>query len=248
MSNDVLTKNNERERQVAEALASRREFTANVSHELKTPLTVIAGYAELIENGTATAKEITSFSAIIKSEAAHMLQLVEDIFVVSQLDEEEPGESSRAYEGKVALYDLACDVTERLRPFAGSHRVSLGLHCDDTTVCVRGSRDVLGKMLYNLCENAIRYNKLEGTATVCIVREQDKVRLSVADTGIGIDPQYHERVFERFYCVDKSRSRATGGTGLGLSIVKHGAQRMGATVELCSEPGEGTTITLVFHS
>jgi two-component system phosphate regulon sensor histidine kinase PhoR len=233
--------------QNADISASRREFTANVSHELKTPLTVIAGYAELLQNGMATADEIPAFATIIKSEATQMLQLVEDILVISQLDEEEPVQSSAAYASQINLFEFSTEVIKRLQPFATSNQVTLEICCEDTSLNVYGSKDILNKMLYNLVENAIRYNKLNGTVTVSITQECESVHLSVTDTGIGIDTQFHTKVFERFFCVDKSRSRQTGGTGLGLSIVKHGAERMGATVKLTSELGDGTTITLAFN-
>ncbi|MDR2714186.1 MAG: two-component sensor histidine kinase [Coriobacteriales bacterium] len=260
----LLERMDEQKRRIAtqakEGLATRREFTANVSHELKTPLTVISGYAELMQSGQARAEDTQHFAGLIFSEAEHMQELVEDILIISQLDEEEAtftderrgseeqGVSELRGDERIELVDLdklASDCIYRLTPFADQHNVSVSLK-SEPELLVRGSKRILSSMVYNLCENAIRYNKAGGSVAVEVAQQKENVVLSVTDTGIGIAPEYQERVFERFFRVDKTRSRETGGTGLGLSIVKHAAAYHGAELSLTSSPETGTTVSVIF--
>ena len=214
---------------------NRREFTANVSHELKTPLQGIIGSAELIENGMVKPDDLPRFVGHIHAEAARLVTLIDDIIRLSQLDEgvEMPKEN-------VELLSLAGEVAEDLRPAADKR--SLTISVDGQTAVVFGVRRLLYEMLYNLCDNAIKYNRPDGSVRIHVEsRAQDAV-VSVLDTGIGIAPEHQSRIFERFYRVDKSHSKASGGTGLGLSIVKHAAMYHGGKVELESQPGRGTEI------
>ncbi|MCL2756507.1 MAG: ATP-binding protein [Coriobacteriia bacterium] len=242
-------------RQSRDNLATRREFATNVSHELKTPLTVISGYAELMKNGYARPEDTRHFSELIYSEAERMRELVEDILVVSQLDESDPKQNYLERIERIDLRDIVSDCIYRLTPFADQSNVSFHLDATDAAI-VAGSHSLLTSMIYNLCENAIRYNITGGSVTISIKESGEKVLLCVSDTGIGIAPKDQEYVFERFFRVDKTRSRTTGGTGLGLSIVKHGASFHGADLVLSSTPAEngddaksgahGTSITLIF--
>lgn len=218
----------------------RQEFTANVSHELKTPLTSISGYAELIETGIAGEKEVRRFAAEIHRNAKRLLTLINDIIRLSELDDER---AEPAF-GEVDLYDLAASCVEMLRLNAENH--GLTISCEGSRCPVEGDRDMLEELLYNLCDNAIRYNRPGGTVAVTVERREGKAVLSVKDTGIGIPEESQERVFERFYRVDKSRSKLTGGTGLGLAIVKHIVARHHAELELKSEMGKGTEVVVVF--
>jgi len=214
---------------------TRREFTANVSHELKTPLQGIIGSAELLENGMVKQDDVPRFVGHIRTEAARLVALIEDIIRLSQLDEgvEMPKEN-------VELLSLAGEVAEDLRPAAD--KLSLTISVDGQTAVVFGVRRLLYEMLYNLCDNAIKYNRPGGSVRIHVEsRAQDAV-VSVLDTGIGIAPEHQSRIFERFYRVDKSHSKASGGTGLGLSIVKHAAMYHGGKVELESQVGSGTEI------
>ena len=218
----------------------RKEFTANVSHELNTPLTSISGFAELMRDGLVPEDKIREFSGDIYRESQRMITLVDDIMRLSKLDEEKgfPDEED------IDLYDVAADVLESLEPQAKKRNIALtltGSHAE-----IRGVLPVVQEMLYNLADNAIKYNRDGGTVTLSVKEENGKASVSVADSGIGIAREEQERVFERFYRVDKSHSKKIGGTGLGLSIVKHGAQMHGAKVLLESEPGKGTTVTVVF--
>ena len=218
----------------------RREFSANVSHELKTPLTSISGYAELMQSGMVKEEDMVPFAGRIYQEANRLIHLVEDIIRLSQLDE---GDSTFRKE-PVELLGLSEQVCEELKEAAEKRQVTVQV-TGSPCVLVGVSR-VLEEMIYNLVDNAIKYNKEGGSVTVNVqVKERDAL-LSVSDTGVGIPAEHQSRVFERFYRVDKSHSRATGGTGLGLSIVKHGAQLHGAEVSLDSKVGVGTTITLRF--
>ncbi len=223
----------------ASAEERRREFTANVSHELKTPLQSIMGSAELLENNLVKPEDTPRFIGRIRSEAARMLALIEDIIRLSQLDEE-----AEITQEPLELYALAQREVEELRPLAASRQVSLKLAGGPATVT--GSAQLVHEILYNLCENAIKYNVEGGSVTVQMEHTGEWVRLCVSDTGIGIPPEHQDRVFERFYRVDKSRSKATGGTGLGLSIVKHAARDMGGVIDLKSTPGQGTAVTITF--
>lgn len=218
----------------------RREFTANVSHELKTPLTSILGFAELMKDGGTPEDTVKDFSASIYDEAKRLITLVSDIIKISELDEKDDFAREN-----VDLSALADEVAERLKPSAEKKNVTFKLSCESAEVF--GVRQILDEMVYNLCDNAVKYNKDGGTVTVTVKKENGKAMLSVADTGIGIPASCRDRVFERFFRVDKGRSKAEGGTGLGLSIVKHGAQYHGAEISLESETGKGTVITITFN-
>ena len=224
------------ERESREAL--RREFTANVSHELKTPLTSISGFAELMKAGTVPPETVPEFAGDIYREAQRLITLVEDIIHLSQLDEDlVPLER-----GAVDLFAVARDVVQRLTPAAERAGVALTLTGGETTV--EGVRQVLDEMVANLVDNAIKYNRPGGSVAVEVTVAEGKPRLTVRDTGIGIPAAHQERVFERFYRVDKSHSKEVGGTGLGLSIVKHAAAYHNAAVSLESVEGAGTTVTV----
>ena len=218
----------------------RREFTANVSHELKTPLHTIAGCAELLENGMVRPEDTARFYSQIRGEAGRMIALVEDIIRLSHLDE---GAEDMKRE-QVDLYGLAVETVRSLSREAESAGVSVSV--EGESVMVHGIPQLLESIVYNLTDNAIKYNRQGGTVKVSVERLSESVCLSVADTGIGIPPEHRERIFERFYRVDKSRSKELGGTGLGLSIIKHAARLHNAKIELQSAEGEGTTITMVF--
>lgn len=215
----------------------RREFTANVSHELKTPLHSISGYAELMSHGIARPEDTQEFSVRIYSEAQRMIRLVEDIIRLSQLDE---GVGSNATE-TVDLYQIAQDILQSLSQEAERAQVTLALHGSRRNVST--VPHLIRGILNNLCDNAIKYNRTGGSVTVTI-GEGAQACIKVEDTGIGIPEEHRSRIFERFYRVDKSHSKAVGGTGLGLSIVKHAAISLNARLELESEPGQGTTVTL----
>jgi len=238
MSGAVILLLDVTERTDREAL--RREFSANVSHELKTPLTSISGYAELMKEGMLPPEKTKDAAATIYRESQRLIALIGDIINLSQLDEAE----GRFEQEPVDLYQLAGDVLSDLRMVAGERHVTLALTGSSQSVI--GVPHVLREMLYNLCDNAIKYNRDGGSVTVHVTQIQRHVHVTVKDTGIGIPADEQQRIFERFYRVDKSRSRAMGGTGLGLSIVKHGAQLHHANIDLHSEPGKGTTITIIF--
>lgn len=218
----------------------RREFTANVSHELKTPLHSISGYAELLKNNMVEAADVAPFAGKIYEEAQRMTQLVEDIISLSRLDEG-AGELPRE---KVELYSLAERVITSLQPAADAAHVSLAL--TGTPVEVEGISQLLFSIVYNLCDNAIKYNRENGSVVIDVQSGEKEAVVSVRDTGIGIDAKHRERIFERFYRVDRSRSKAVGGTGLGLSIVKHAALVHKAALTLESEVGKGTTVMVKF--
>ena len=218
----------------------RREFTANVSHELKTPLTSISGIAEIIRNGIVKPEDIPHFAGKIYDESQRLITLIGDIIKLSRLDENQvPMERET-----VDMLEMARDVVQQLSSVARESGVTLvanGSHGQ-----VQGVRQVLGEMVYNLCENAVKYNRAGGRVWVDVQQVADHVVLRVKDTGIGIPAAEQGRIFERFYRVDKSHSKAVGGTGLGLSIVKHGAALHHATISVSSEPEQGTEITLTF--
>ncbi len=220
--------------------ALRREFSANVSHELKTPLTSISGYAELMKEGMLPPEKTKDAAATIYRESQRLIALIGDIINLSQLDEAE----GRFEQEQVDLYRMAGDMLDDLRMVADERHVTLNLTGSSQSVI--GVPHVLREMLYNLCDNAIKYNREGGSVTVHVTQIQRHVHVTVKDTGIGIPADEQQRIFERFYRVDKSRSRAMGGTGLGLSIVKHGAQLHHANIDLHSEPGKGTAITIIF--
>ena len=226
------------EREQAEQM--RREFTANVSHELKTPLTSISGIAEIMKDGLVKQEDVRGFAADIYQESQRLIRLVEDILHLSRLDEGGGGLERQ----EIDLLNLARTVEDRLQSTAKQHQVELELTGDHAAI--QGLPSVVEEMVYNLCDNAIKYNRPGGKASVQVEDGADAVTVTVSDTGIGIPPEDRERVFERFYRVDKSHSKAIGGTGLGLSIVKHGAALHDARVELDSAPGKGTTVRLRF--
>jgi two-component system phosphate regulon sensor histidine kinase PhoR len=225
----------------------RREFTANVSHELKTPLTVINGYAELIERGMVEPEDVRRFTRLIHDEGTRLITLIDDIITLSQLDEEEGGVREQAGFETVDLLGLAHETCEQLESFARGREVTVEVDAEDAAPLeVEGIRLLLSRMLYNLVENGIRYTNPGGAVTVELAREDGAAVVRVRDTGIGIPAELHAKVFERFFCVDRSRSRSTGGTGLGLAIVKHAALLHNATIDLQSTEAKGTTITLRF--
>ena len=218
----------------------RREFTANVSHELKTPLTSISGIAEIIRNGIVKPEDIPHFAGKIYDESQRLITLIGDIIKLSRLDENQvPMERET-----VDMLEMARDVVQQLSSVARKNGVTL--LANGTHGQVQGVRQVLGEMVYNLCENAVKYNRAGGRVWVDVQQVADHVVLRVKDTGIGIPAAEQGRIFERFYRVDKSHSKAVGGTGLGLSIVKHGAALHHATISVSSEPEQGTEITLTF--
>lgn len=218
----------------------RQEFSANVSHELKTPLTSITGFAELMKEGMVTGEKVKEFAGDIYREARRLIDLVNDIIRLSRLDE-----NSKLFESEqVDLYDLCDEIIANLQNVAEQQNVMFSLSGEHVTIS--GVWQILNEMVYNLCDNAIKYNRPGGTVDVSVRRDGGSVRLTVRDTGIGIPYADQPRVFERFYRVDKSHSKEVGGTGLGLSIVKHGAQYHNARLELESEPGKGTSISIVF--
>lgn len=224
----------------------RREFTSNVTHELKTPLASISGAAELIRDGIARPEDIPDFAGRICDETARLTDLVNDILTLSKLDEAERS-SDRDLLGSVERVDILAasrDVCDRLSSQARSSDVKLSVSGSPSVVT--GQARLLDELVYNLVDNAIRYNRRGGTVAVVVGRSAGKPTLSVADTGLGIPKDKLDKVFERFYRVDTSRSRESGGTGLGLAIVKHAATINGATLDIESELGKGTTITVTF--
>lgn len=217
----------------------RKEFSANVSHELKTPLMSISGYAEIMRDGLVQPQDVPEFAGRIYDEASRLTSLVQDIIEISKLDE-----SRNMPLEEVDLYEMTQDICQTLMLPAKKKRVTVLM--EGKSMSIQGVRHVLYEMLYNLVDNAIKYNKEGGYVKVLLAREKDGVRWSVEDNGIGIAKEEQERIFERFYRVDKSHSRKTGGTGLGLSIVKHGAALHHAKIVLNSEPGKGSKIVLRF--
>lgn len=230
----LLQRIHEQHQQTA-ADRSRREFTANVSHELKTPLQSILGSAELLENGLVRPEDVPQFAGRIHSETARLVALVEDIIRLSQLDEG----ASMQWEA-VDLYELAEEAVSGLRDMAEAKRVQLSLMGEHTVV--NGVRGILYDMIRNLCDNAVTYNVEGGSVEISVSTDGQTAIVSVKDTGIGIPAEYQSRVFQRFFRVDKSRSKSSGGTGLGLAIVKHAAQYHHGEITLHSEVGRGTTI------
>lgn len=225
--------------QSEQAEQRRREFTANVSHELKTPLQSISGYSELLMRGMARQEDIQPFAQRIYGETQRLIQLVQDIINLSQLDE------GSSYQWQQAnLFAIAAEVTGSLEHFAEEKQVRLTLEGSDTML--RGVPELLRGIVYNLTDNAIKYNRPGGSVTVTVSRQKDEAVLTVSDTGIGIPEGEQDRIFERFYRVDKSRSKEVGGTGLGLSIVKHAAFLHKAAIDVTSQLGAGTTIQVRF--
>lgn len=234
----VLLLMNETEKVEREQL--RREFSANVSHELKTPLTSISGFAEIIQDGLVRAEDIKKFAGRIYDEAQRLITLVEDTIKVSQLDE---GENPYEWE-QLDAYTVVKDVCGRLKDIAAKKNVHLYIDGDKTMLCT--VRPIFDEIIYNLCDNGIKYNRDDGTVSIHLREMGENVEVRVKDNGIGIPGEDQNRVFERFYRVDKSHSKAIGGTGLGLSIVKHGVTFLGGTIKMVSEVGKGTEVTLTF--
>ena len=218
---------------------NRREFTANVSHELKTPLQGIIGSAELLENGLVKQEDVPRFIGHIRSEAQRLVTLIGDIIRLSQLDEGEPMPAE-----PVELLALAREAAESLQSAAAARNVTVTV--EGEPVALTGVRRLLYEIVFNLCDNAIKYNTDGGRVQVTVTKENETAAVTVRDTGIGIPPDQQDRVFERFYRVDKSHSKASGGTGLGLSIVKHAVQYHHGTIHLQSEVGKGTEIRVTF--
>ena len=216
---------------------NRREFTANVSHELKTPLQGIIGSAELLESGVVQPGDVPRFVGHIRSEAQRLVTLINDIIRLSELDE-----GGALPSEPVELLSLCRDTAQSLAPAAEAHNVTVSVTGEEVTV--PGVRRLISEVFTNLCDNAIKYNRDGGSVSVTVSRDGGDAVVSVSDTGIGIPPEHQSRVFERFYRVDKSHSKASGGTGLGLSIVKHAVLYHHGTVEVHSVPGEGTTFTV----
>ena len=236
ISRRVSTIHNEHEAQDK----MRREFTANVSHELKTPLTSVSGYAELIRDGLARPEDVPRFAGKIYDESKRMITLVGDIIKLSQLDEKNPSIKRE----RIDLFESVSAVISSLEPLAKKRGISFTLqgdHCE-----INGAEIIIEEIIHNICENAIKYNKENGKVDVTLRQCIDGVELSVADTGIGIAKEDLDHVFERFYRADKSHSKEIGGTGLGLSIVKHGVQFHNGYVSIDSEPNVGTTIRILF--
>ena len=227
------------EKQAAEKM--RREFSANVSHELKTPLTSISGYAELIKEGMVQPGDVAPFATKIYDEAQRLISLTDDIMRLSRLDE---GGTSLPVE-EICLMPVVQRVYQRLKDKAESHGIELSVTGVEGKIS--GNTALLDEMVYNLCDNAIKYNKPGGSVSMSVRESGGNVILTVMDTGVGIPREHQGRIFERFYRVDKSHSKATGGTGLGLSIVKNGAAFHKARIELDSRAGEGTTIRIIFN-
>ncbi len=218
----------------------RREFTANVSHELKTPLTSISGYAEIIRDGIAKPEDTTRFAGKIYDESQRLITLVSDILKLSQLEESNIEISNEP----IDLYSCCQSVVSSLEDIAKKRNITFSLSGDKCTIY--GVYRIIDEMIYNLCDNAVKYNKDNGKVNITIRQCVDGVELSVSDSGIGIPKQELNRIFERFYRVNKSHSKEIGGTGLGLSIVKHGAAYHNASLSVDSTLGEGTTIKILF--
>ena len=230
----------ERSKAQREAEKMRQEFTANVSHELKTPLQSISGYAELLKSGMVKEEDVQQFAERIYSESQRMITLVNDILELSHLDE---GMEDMIRED-VDLYDVAARAVDSLEEEAATAGVTLELTGESSVI--NGYSQLLSLIVYNLCENGIKYNNPKGSVKVDINDFRDRAVLTVNDSGIGIPLDQQERVFERFYRVDKSHSKEVGGTGLGLSIVKHATAIHNGEIHLVSAPKYGTTITITF--
>lgn len=238
--NPLLQRIDEQNRQKDAIAGMRKEFSANVSHELKTPLTSISGYAEIMKNGLVRPNDIPKFAERIYDEASRMITLVGDIIKLSRLDEG----AVELEKEEVNLYYLTREIVSRLAPQAQKRQVQIELTGESVTY--RGIRQIIDEMIYNICENAIKYNHKGGKVTVWAGGTLSGAKVIITDTGIGIPPEEQERIFERFYRVDKSHSKETGGTGLGLSIVKHGALLHGIQIEVESTVNEGTKMELTF--
>lgn len=230
----------EQHKNILKSAKMRQDFTANVTHELKTPLTSISGYAELIESGMTDEKDTRRFAKEIHRNAKRLIHLINDILQLSELDTRETALETE----RLNLYGMAATCVEMLKINAEPNKIKLNIK--GRVSWIEGNRSMIEELLYNLCSNAIRYNKPNGTVDVSVEENEEGVLLKVEDTGIGIPKKHQERVFERFYRVDKSRSKERGGTGLGLAIVKHIVAEHGASISLESEEGIGTTISVLF--
>lgn len=238
----LLTAMDKRNKEKAAVEDMRKEFSANVSHELKTPLTSISGYAEIMKNGLVRAEDIPNFSERIYKEAKRLITLIEDIIKLSKLDEG----SVEIEKEEVDLYELSREIISRLSMQASMKHVHITLAGEP--VAYVGIRQILDEMIYNICENAIKYNVEGGSVSVWVGSTLSGPKIQVTDTGIGIPKEHQERIFERFYRVDKSHSKERGGTGLGLSIVKHGALLHNAKVTVESDTGRGTRMEILFET
>lgn len=245
----LLNRVDEQNKQIAkqveelkQAEAVRREFSANVSHELKTPLMSISGYAEIMKNGMVRQEDVPEFAGRIYDEASRLTSLVKDIIEISKIDEK----SGEMPFEQVDLQGLMEDICQNLTLPAKKRNITITSQGSNEEIY--GVRHILYEMMYNLVDNAIRYNQEGGYVNVFLIKEKNQVCFGVEDNGIGIPKEEQERIFERFYRVDKSHSRKTGGTGLGLSIVKHGAALHHAKIQLKSELGKGTRIEIWFHN
>lgn len=245
----LLNRVDEQNRQIAKQVEElkqaeevRREFSANVSHELKTPLMSISGYAEIMKNGMVRQQDVPEFAGRIYDEASRLTSLVKDIIEISKLDEK----SGEMPFEQVDIYEFMEDICQNLTLHAKKRNVTIS--AEGCGAEVYGVRHILYEMMYNLVDNAIQYNREGGYVKVSLTKKGENICFCVEDNGIGIAKEEQERIFERFYRVDKSHSRKTGGTGLGLSIVKHGAALHHAEIKLDSEPGQGTRIQILFHA
>ena len=236
----LLTAMDRRNKEKAAVEDMRKEFSANVSHELKTPLTSISGYAEIMKNGLVRPEDIPNFSERIYKEAKRLITLIEDIIKLSKLDE------GSVEKEEVDLYELSREIISRLSMQASMKHVHVSLSGEPVTYV--GIRQILDEMIYNICENAIKYNVEGGSVSVWVGSTLNGPKVQVNDTGIGIPKEHQERIFERFYRVDKSHSKERGGTGLGLSIVKHGALLHNAKVSVESDTGKGTRMEILFET
>ena len=216
----------------------RREFTANVSHELKTPLTSISGFAEIMKSGIVRPEDVPEMAGSIYEEAGRLITLVNDIIKLSALEDEDI-----SYESEdINLSELVNEIKERLKTVIDKKEVDFIIDVSSNDIYLHAPKQIVSEMIYNLCDNAIKYNKEKGKVDVKISEDNKEIHICVKDTGIGIEPEHHERIFERFYRVDKSHSKEVGGTGLGLSIVKHDVSYLGGNISIDSKVGEGTTI------
>ena len=222
------------------AVEARREFTGNVSHEMKTPLQVIGGYAELMEYGATKPEDNARFAALIRKEAAHMRGLIDDVLTLSRLDEQ--GDQSH---DPIDLSGVCRSVISRLESTASERRISFSVSIEEGVV-IYGAESLAQQLIYNLIDNAVRYNRDGGVVSVDLSKAKDEAVFTVSDQGKGIPEEYRERIFERFYRVDASHSRETGGTGLGLAIVKHSVASLGGSVTVGDAPGGGAKFTVTF--
>jgi two-component system phosphate regulon sensor histidine kinase PhoR len=237
-----INKINKQHEDILKNAMMRQEFTANVSHELKTPLTAISGYSQIIENGMAEDKDVIRFAGEIHRNSHRLLKIINDIIDLSELDSVDIDVQFE----NIDLYSVAQNCMNMLVINAKKKNISIfleGKHCE-----IFANKQMIEEVIYNLCENSIRYNKKGGNIKVLVNKVNNKVILSVTDSGIGISKEYQERIFERFYRVDRSRSKLTGGTGLGLAIVKHIVTKHNALIELESELGKGTEIKIIFNT